>query len=145
MQVSERYSNALGVRKGAQLHKQTLQWTPTFLSPISPTILHSKACHTYIYTNKITVLNTLGLERSYICYQQKVTDIAEFRVPTWYLAENKEVPDRNVGVPSYVHKYAIYCTLHLLTQRYMNKPICLIHLCEMSIFYEIIYCLSITS
>jgi hypothetical protein len=52
----------------------------------------------------------LGL--GHVVYQQKVsTQIA--RVPytyTWYLTENKEVPDRNIGVPP-VHKYAIYRTL----------------------------------
>ena len=37
----------------------------------------------------------------------------EFRVPTWYVAENKEVPDRNIGVPP-VRKYANYRTLRLV-------------------------------
>ena len=33
-------------------------------------------------------------------YQQNVsTHIATVHVPMWYLAENKEVPDRNIGVP----------------------------------------------
>jgi hypothetical protein len=32
------------------------------------------------------------------------------RVPTLYVVENKEVPDRNIGVPP-VRKYAIYRTL----------------------------------
>jgi hypothetical protein len=45
-------------------------------------------------------------------YQQKIsTQIA--RVPrtyTWYVAENKEVPDSNIGVPL-VRKYANYRTL----------------------------------
>jgi hypothetical protein len=48
-----------------------------------------------------------------MCYQQKVsTQIARVprTVPTWYVAENKEVPDRNIGVPP-VRKYANYPTL----------------------------------
>jgi hypothetical protein len=47
-------------------------------------------------------------------YQQKVsTQIVstQFRVPTWYVAENKEVPDSNIGIPP-VRKYANYRTLH---------------------------------
>jgi hypothetical protein len=51
----------------------------------------------------------LGLEKV-MWYQQKIsTQIA--RVPrTWYVAENKEVPDSNIGVPP-VRKYANYRTL----------------------------------
>jgi hypothetical protein len=42
-------------------------------------------------------------------YQQKIsTQIA--RVPRTYVAENKEVPDSNIGVPQ-VRKYANYRTL----------------------------------
>ena len=42
-------------------------------------------------------------------YQQKIsTQIA--RVPRTYVAENKEVPDSNIGVPL-VRKYANYRTL----------------------------------
>ena len=42
-------------------------------------------------------------------YQQKIsTQIA--RVPRTYVAENKEVPDSNIGVPP-VRKYANYRTL----------------------------------
>ena len=53
----------------------------------------------------------LGL--GHVVYQQKVSirRQQEFRIPTWYLTENKEVPDRNIGVPP-VHKYAIYRTLN---------------------------------
>ena len=44
-----------------------------------------------------------------MCYQQKIsTQIA--RVPHTYVAENKEVPDSNIGVPP-VRKYANYRTL----------------------------------
>jgi hypothetical protein len=44
-------------------------------------------------------------------YQQKVsTQIARVLRTYGYLAENKEIPDRNIGVPP-VHKYANYRTL----------------------------------
>jgi hypothetical protein len=35
---------------------------------------------------------------------------ADSKRPTWYVAENKEVPDNNIGVPP-VRKYANYRTL----------------------------------
>jgi hypothetical protein len=50
----------------------------------------------------------LGLGKV-MCYQQKIsTQIA--RVLRTYVAENKEVPDSNIGVPT-VRKYANYRTL----------------------------------
>ena len=68
-------------------------------------MFHTKTSqtHDYTYTNYITVMKTLGLERS--CGTSK-----KFRVPTWYVPENKGVPDRNIGVPP-VRKYANYRTL----------------------------------
>ena len=32
----------------------------------------------------------------------------------WYVAENKEVPDRNIGIIPLVRKYANYRTLHIV-------------------------------
>jgi hypothetical protein len=41
---------------------------------------------------------------------QQVVDFLNFYACTWYVAENKEVPDCNIGVPP-VRKYASYHTL----------------------------------
>ena len=47
------------------------------------------------------------------CQKKNVsTRIANFRVPTWYLPKNKEVPDHKFGVPP-VRWYANYRTLAL--------------------------------
>jgi hypothetical protein len=52
--------------KGRQLHTQTLELAPAFLSPISPVISHAKTCQMYLLcTVTYTLLNTLGLVRSY--------------------------------------------------------------------------------
>ena len=49
----------------------------------------------------------LGLGKV-MCYQQKIsTQIARVpRIPTWYVTENKEVPDSNIGELS----HPVYCT-----------------------------------
>jgi hypothetical protein len=41
--------------------------------------------------------------------KNKYAGSKEFRVSTWYVAEDKEVPDSNIGVPP-VRKYANYRT-----------------------------------
>jgi hypothetical protein len=77
-----------------------------FLSAIRPIMFHATTSQTHdytTYTNYITVMKTLGLERS--CGTSK-----KFRVPTRYVPENKGVPDRNIGVPP-VRKYENYRTL----------------------------------
>jgi hypothetical protein len=57
----------------------------------------------------------LGLGKV-MCYQQKVsTQIV--RVPRTYVTENKEVPDRNIGVPP-VRKYANYRILYTFVRTY---------------------------
>jgi hypothetical protein len=82
-------------------------------------MFHAKTCQTYTCTDLITILNTSGLE-SYInyWYQKKVsTQIARVArtYSTWYLAANKEVADRNIGIPP-VRKYANYRTLLIFNQ-----------------------------
>jgi hypothetical protein len=63
----------------------------------------------HIYQLNYTVLNTLGLERS---YGTKTLSTQIARVPCTYVVENKDVPDRNICVPP-VRKYANYRTLPL--------------------------------
>ena len=38
----------------------------------------------------------------------------------WYLTENKEVPDRNIGVPP-VRKYANYRTMNVIPKLQQNS------------------------
>ena len=58
-----------------------------------------KSCQIYQLNYGIEYL-ALGLGKV-MWYQQNVsTHIATVHVPMWYLAENKEVPDRNIGVTS---------------------------------------------
>jgi hypothetical protein len=56
------------------------------------------------------VLNNLGLERSNGTSKKLSMQMEEYHVPTWYMSEKTELPDRNIGVPP-VRKYAIYRTL----------------------------------
>jgi hypothetical protein len=59
------------------------------------------------------VFNTLGLIRSCGTSKMQVRRLQEFRVPTWYLVENKEVPDRNiVTLDAILSKFAF--SLHVM-------------------------------
>ena len=58
-----------------QLHIQTLQFTPTFVSPITPIMSRAKARRTRTYTHLITVLNALALERPYGTSENKYTQL----------------------------------------------------------------------
>jgi hypothetical protein len=53
------------------MHIQTLQFTPTFVSPITPIMSRAKARRN---THLITVLNALALERPYGTSKNKYAD-----------------------------------------------------------------------
>ena len=95
------------------IHK-TLELASTF-SSVQSCMIHAQTFHTDLYTFAHTVLNTLDLVRSCQWYKQNantyIARVPRTYNPTWYLVENKEVPDHNnIGVPP-VRKYANCRTL----------------------------------
>jgi hypothetical protein len=79
------------------------QPTPTFLSTISAIMFHAKTSQTHDIPTKLRYWIPWTWKGHVLPAKNKYADSKSsayaYGVPTWYVAENKEVPDSNIGVP----------------------------------------------